>query len=66
MEYRSNGVLELLNLGIQGLCIRKFLNPIIPQFLNFTHYSIYFFPLSAASTLSGVIGSSLIRTPTAS
>jgi hypothetical protein len=29
-----------MNSGIQGLRTRKFLNPVIPQFLNFTQYSI--------------------------
>jgi hypothetical protein len=37
LEYWSNGI---MNSGIQGLGIRKFLNPIIPQFLSFTQYSI--------------------------
>jgi hypothetical protein len=30
----------MMNSGIQGSRIRKSLNPIIPQFLNFTQYSI--------------------------
>jgi hypothetical protein len=33
MEYLGIGI---MNLGIRGLRIIKFLNPTIPQFLNFT------------------------------
>jgi hypothetical protein len=80
MEHWSNGVLEGWNkkekigeleygsigVMVSGNSLKCFLD--FTQYSNTPslHYSIYFSSLSAASTLSGVIGSSLIRTPTAS
>jgi hypothetical protein len=61
MEYwNETGVMEKWNVGMMGL--RSLHN--IPLF----HLHAYFPPFSfkAASTFSGVMGSSLILTPTAS
>jgi hypothetical protein len=44
-----------MNSGIQGLRIRKFLNPIIPQYQNFTQYAII--PPFPARRQAGIIPS---------